>query len=321
MKLVSFTLLTLFLFVRVSYSCTVAGKSLSKFDETEFIFIGTVVGYTKPIEFDENKGATSIKPISWSDVDKSSKSILTTGLIVRVDESIYLPKNRREFEVFAFDLWADCSIGGISFSKLEFDFPINTEIRVIAKESTLLGNPTGERIKLEQMPGDGGQIIKNSDRSSKKLSSSTSTFNYGAYEYDGNNSASYNVLPSFEARKDLLRLKQATTQSERNSILERFVAAPSNADVELYELFKIYAANEIERKRYYETHLNTKDPEGYRIYQIWEKAVEELSKLGYQRSIAEKAIKTAFEEGVYIDDVNFLKKCKEILAREKKPKQ
>lgn len=321
MKLVSVAFLVLFLFVRFSFSCTVSEKSLSKFDETEYIFIGTVIGYTKPIEFDEDKGNDSVKPISATDVGKSSKSRYTNGLIVRVDESVYLPNIRKEFEIFPFDLWADCSIGGISLSKLEFDFPINAEIRVIAKESKLLTNTSGGRIKLEEIPGDAGQIIKNSDRSSKKLTSASSTFNYGTYQYDVDKSASYYLLPSFEARKDLLKLKQAKTQSERNLILDRFVSAPINIKVELHELFKFYAANEAEAKRFYETYLKSKDPEGYKLFQSWEKAVDELSKLGYQRPTAERAMNIALEEGIYIDDKNFLLKCKEILSKDKKPKQ
>ena len=50
---------------------------------------------------------------------------------------------------------------------------------------------------------------------------------------------------------------------------------------------------------------------------LWEKVVDDLSKLGYKRPDIERAMKTAFEEGTYLSDRNFLQKCKEILTKDK----
>jgi hypothetical protein len=240
----------------------------------------------------------------------------TTGLIVKVTEGVYLPKNGTEFEVYFYDLWADCSIGGVTSDQLKDRFPLNTEIRVIAKESIFLTAPPKGRTRLEDRLDESGQVIRNTDQNSKRLTSGTSQFNYKAYHHDINNSDSYSLLPDFEARKDLLRLERAPSQKDRNLVLDNFLNIPNNLRIDLHNVFDLYAANETEAKRYYETYLK-KDPEAYEAYKLWEKVVDALSKLGYERSAAERAMQRVVEENTFLGDKNFLQKCKEILARDK----
>ena len=317
MREVVVVILMLF-FAEGVFGCTLSGKPLSNFDDTEYIFIGTVIGYTKPAQFDVRNATNSVEPISMTYMDGTSKpTTKTTGLIVKVNESVYLPKNGTEFEIYFFDLWADCSIGGVASNTLEDRFPINTEIRVIAKESIFLTDPPTGRIRLEDRPSESGQVVLNSDRYSKKLTSGTSQFEYKTYDFDVNKSYSYNSLPDFEIRKDLLRLKRATIQKERDLILDRLLDIPVNGYVDLHKIFYLYAVTESEAKRYYETYLKTKDPEAYEAYKVWEKAVDDLSKFGYQRGAIERAMEIAFKEGTFLGDKNFLQKCKEILAKDK----
>ncbi len=320
MKTLGFLIAISFFSIQIGLSCTFAGRSISRFDDDEYVFIGIVTGYTKDVAFDEKKEKKSVEAISKTFLGEPEKPpSRAVGLIIKVKESVYLPKSGSEFEVFQYNLMADCSLSSVSSYKLEREFPINSEVRVIAKEAVLLTEPSSGRIRLEDRPREQGQIIINSDQNVNRLSSSESVFSYKDFIYDMNkDSASKYLLPSFEIRKDLLRLKKASTQTERNVILDRLFYAPLYGELEFRDVLNLYATNETEARLTYETFLKTRDPEGYKAYQEWEKVVNDLSKLGYQRSDAERALRVAFEEGTSFDSKNFLQKCIEILGRDKK---
>ncbi len=319
MKSLIFFTAILLLSIQLALGCMISSRSISKFDDDEFVFIGIVIGYTKDIVFDEKKDNKSVAAISSTFLRKTEKQpTRVAGLIIKVKESVYLPKPGREFEVFQYDLMADCSLSGVTSSKLESEFPINSEVRVIAKEAVLLTEPSQGKTRLEDRPREQGQIIINSDKHNKQLSSSESIFNYKIYSYDiDKDSVSKYLLPSFEIRKDLLRLKKASTQNARDAIIDRLFYAPIGTEIDFKIILDLYAANEADARRTYETFLETRDPEGYEAYQAWEKVVNDLSNLGYSRPVAERAMRVAVEEGTFLDNKTFLQKCKDILARYK----
>lgn len=197
-------------FVNSAFGCTLGRTSLMDFDETEYIFIGEVIGYTKPVK------SAKLRNDAY-------------GLIVKVKESVYLPKTpKNDFEVFPIKLWADCSDGGTSIEELKKEFQIGSEIRVIAKTTELIpNNSTEENIRLEDRPGELGNIVPNYDENKSRMTSADSVFDYKAFKYDRNkDSFSKYLLPNFEVRKDLFRLKNSRTQKERNDILTRLRDLP-----------------------------------------------------------------------------------------------
>jgi hypothetical protein len=156
-----------------SYGCTLAGKSLSKFDQTEYIFIGEVTGYTEPFNFNESEAGNSLEAVSSTSLNKTSNlnKSKASGLIVEVKESVHLPQIPKEhFEIFPYILHADCSVGGKTKEELAKDFPIHSEIQVIAKEAIWLRNfmPNGN-IKLEERPGELSNMSLNFDENNKSL--------------------------------------------------------------------------------------------------------------------------------------------------------
>lgn len=305
-----------------SLGCTLAAKSLSKFDESEYVFIGKVVGYTDVVTFDENRANNSVEPMSATNMVHSDKKPReTVGLIVKIVENVYLPKVPVEhFEIFPYDLMADCSIGGKSIDDLKRLFPTDAEIRVIAKESEFIPKATNKgTIRLEERPSEPNSIAINIDKKGLRMTTSLSVFSYKDYSYDMNSdSDSKYLLPAFEIRKDLLRLKTSKTQVERNSILDRLFHVPSNVDLELKELFDTYAASQAEADRYYESQLESSSPETYKQYKVYKKTLDELIKRGFEKKLAEDAIGKALSEGTDLEAEVLIKRAAEILGSSKK---
>jgi len=53
----------------------------------------------------------------------------------------------------------------------------------------------------------------------------------------------HGVLPEFELRKDLLRLRKATSEAERVKILERLLYYPECCDLDFLKIAKDYVKN------------------------------------------------------------------------------
>jgi len=263
-----------------SFGCSLMAKYLPKFDETEFIFIGTVRGYTSPTKSGKLRGDTY-------------------GLIVDVKESIYLPKvPTKHFEVFPILLGSACEGLGTSIQDLTKDFPVNSEVRIIAKAAEILpGTGNATVIRLEHRPRDIGAITLNTDEKGQSVTSASSIFDYQTYnpERDGQ-SAIRHDLPSFEIRKDLLRLKNSRTQAERNAILERFSRAVETSELAVSDVFNLYSSDEVEAERYYEKHLEITNPEFYAQYPSYKYSMAELLLRGYDRKWIEQTLREIVRE-------------------------
>ena len=276
-----------------------AGESIGKFDETEYVFIGEIVGYTQPVQ---------------------SRRLMQDayGLVVKIKENVFLPKTpKTHFELFPIELWADCSFAGTRLDNLKKDFPLNAEIRVIAKEAEILpNNSTDGNIRLEDRPNEISSIALNVDDYKTRMTFANSVFDYASYKYDDNkDSISKYLLPNFEIRKDLLRLNKAKNHEEVTKILDRLLFAPVFSDLNFDELFKNFTLTEVEYNAYFETHLKMTDLETYEQYKIYHGTLLELIKLGYERKTAEEAIFEAIKQGTEIEQQKLLEKSLQILRK------
>ncbi|NNE99486.1 MAG: hypothetical protein HKN25_10750 [Pyrinomonadaceae bacterium] len=291
------TLIGVFLLVamvKVSFGCFLVVKPLEKFDLSEFVFIGTVIGYV------EN--------------DKAD------GVIVRIKEEVYLAEHSKlDFEVYPFGLSADCSTFGLTKYTLSKAYPINTEVRVIAKKSKELLQENGQRLRLDILPGSRGSIVKNYDKKQRRMTSRNSVFDYRSFKTNYGDSKAKRSLREFELRKDLLRLSNAANQQQRTAILERlFFYAISCCGNQLgfYPVYETYSANKIQfegfRDRFEKLTLSE---DNYKMLKAIRYVSQKLQDLGYEEKEIEKAIGDVVEEGGEITKEALLKKSIETLRK------
>jgi hypothetical protein len=217
----------------ISFGCTLGLQPVRDFDRNEYIFIGEVIGLAGPF------ASHKFKPQAW-------------GLKIKVDDPIYLPKTPASyFEIVPFESWSDCTTKGIEREDLIHDFPIGSKVKVIARAAKLLpGKLDDGNIRLEITSGSLGSISRNDD-AGRSMTSSQSVFDYKAYrgitvsDWDSNNPLHYahSVLPEFELRKDLLRLRNAGDEAQRTMILERLVYYPDCCDLDFHRILKKYTKN------------------------------------------------------------------------------
>lgn len=234
-KLLLCSLLVLLLQSNISFGCTLGLRPLRGFDRNEYIFIGEVVGIVGSFE------SGRFREKAW-------------GLRIRVDDPVYLPRTPASyFEVIPYELWADCSTAGTSEEELIREFPIGSKVKVIAKEARLLPSRLSDgNIRLEILPGSLGSISRNYYEDGRLMSSSQSVFDYQAYRRimpsDYTESFmpfldAHVVLPEFELRKDLLRLRNARTEEGRVSILERLIYYPECCDFDFHRIARNHIRN------------------------------------------------------------------------------
>lgn len=228
-------LIGIFLFVNVALGCTLGVKGISRFDDSEYVFIGEIAGYTSSLQGKGLRGDAF-------------------GLLIQPREIVHLPKKPKlHFEVFPILLWADCSLSGTSLDKLKIDFRVGTEVRVIAKESSILPRSKNDAlVRLEDRPGELGSITVNVDEKGMRMTSAESIFDYRTYSFNiDEDSDSKYLLPSFEIRKDLYRLAKSRSASERTQILERLLYVPIGSDISMYDVLKRHARNKEEFQDFY----------------------------------------------------------------------
>ena len=220
--------------------CTLGLPSLKKFDPKEYVFTGEVTDIVGPFESSKFEGR------AW-------------GLRVRVDEAVYLPKTPRgSFEVFPYHLGADCSTVGVSKEELEKRYPVGSKVKVIAREARLLpGRPGAGDVRLEIEPGSQGHVSRNYYEDGRPMTSARSVFDYRGYKRVTPQDYvkdfmpfldAHGLLPEFELRKDLLRLKNAKARAERLSILERLVYYPECCDLDFLKIAKDHLGDSEELK-------------------------------------------------------------------------
>lgn len=250
MKSFAFTIFFIFTFaIHVVYSCSIRTEPLPNFDETEYVFIGEVIGYTEPLEFNRKIPVSGEAPHPFQLSYKQA-----TGLIVKVKESVYLPRSPKSyFEVFPFSSDGACFTLGFLSEKLKRQFPQGSEIIVIAKEAKYFPHvlPNGN-FRLEERLRDRSFIALNSSSKGQKLVSIDSFFDYQKMKTD----PAILISSRFEIRKDLFRLKNAKSQQERQAILDRFFYFDKlYLFIEFHGLTQKYMADAKEAEEFFRKHL------------------------------------------------------------------
>lgn len=163
---------------------------VTKFDPSEYIFIGEVVDMVGPTQPKHVVGD------AW-------------GIVVRLQREVFLPvRPSNNFEVFPYERESDCSLVGWSKEELIKSYPIGTRVRVAGKKEMAVEVTSGNiRLSPSHL-----RIVR-TDLSSKVLAERE-------YDYETYDRKDY-ILPDFELRKDLLRLSKTKSEARRIAILER----------------------------------------------------------------------------------------------------
>lgn len=252
MKKLLFTIfLSLTFASKFAYGCSLMPTPLTDFDQSEYIFIGDVVGYTNPLKFNRKQNYTD------SELDYELKFSQANGLIVKVKEFINLPKTpKTHFEVIPFNVGSICETLGYTKLELEKYYPKGTEILVIANEAKIFsyklenGNFRLEERKARSI------VTPNADKSNVKRFVIKRIYDYQKNSQPKEMATDDYYISRFEMRKDLLRLKNAATQKERDEIINRILYSyKSYYFVDLYSVFKKYVLSSAEAEELYKRHL------------------------------------------------------------------
>jgi hypothetical protein len=186
---------------------------VTKFDPLEYVFTGEVVRYIGPARPKYVLGE------AW-------------GVLIKARQSVHSPKiPTGYFEVYSFDLAADCSSLGRSKKLLSEEYPLGSIVFVIAKESKI--DPAGDNnVRLTIIPASNDLLARTEAQES--LSSGTSVYDYRAY------GEAQTVLPLFELRRDLMRLKDASSDEERVEVLMRLVYFPQKFTIDYEKIVELH---------------------------------------------------------------------------------
>lgn len=175
---------------------------------------------------------TLIKGKSGVNTDQGS----TAGIIVRVADVLSTPETaKKTYEIYRFGLGGDCQLYGIGLEEIEKWFPKGQKYQIFAGKSVHVPAstiPDTGRLEFRYGRNDSISLIDPSDTSTRNLAAST-PFDYKKYREDPVGDI------GFELVKDMLRLENATNDTEREAILERLTYVPSDRFY-LKELFKLY---------------------------------------------------------------------------------
>ena len=184
---------------KVASGCSLVIQPVTKFDPSEYVFAGEVVGYVGPQQSKHVVGD------AW-------------GLLISLGGSVHLPKTPAGyFEVFPYGLGADCSTLGTPRDELAERYPVGSKVKVIARESKL-DVPGDGNLRLVDSAGGSGFIMKVGEGEAGV--SMESAYDYRRHSKDND------ATPLFELRKDLLRLRDAQTEEDKLAVLKRLMYFP-----------------------------------------------------------------------------------------------
>ena len=138
-------LLILFIFeINKLSSCTIRRTIPTGFDHNEFIFIGKILKIIGPFRDVKNEFSTY-------------------GYLVDVKDRVFLPDEpEKYFELIVFGLDVDCSLESKSKEIAEYEFPVGSEVRIVAKKAqNVIENIDKDNIRLEITPYDKFEITHN----------------------------------------------------------------------------------------------------------------------------------------------------------------
>lgn len=206
-------------FASTMFACSFNAFVPFEYNPKEFVFLGSVVGYTDKIETDFVSYNRNIKFTGF-------------GIKIKIDSVINLPQESEIVEVFrTYPRDTACAPRGVSLEELKKDFPVGTQVRVIGQEnSKLLGVSANNNPRIEVSGGNQGQLFNNIGKKGKFFTTADSVFDYklSLPLYDSRFSTAETFVWLFEIRKDLKRLEQPGDQLNRFEILKRLAFAYDN---------------------------------------------------------------------------------------------
>ena len=254
------SLLLTFLFFFCFYTtfgCSLVPNYISKFDKTEYIFIGEVIGYTNPIKFNRKFKTDEKTPRYYKQ---------TTGLMVKVKEFVNLPKiPKTHFEVFPFELGGACETLGVELRELKKDYPINSEILVVVNEATIFPHILENgNFRLEERFARSNLIALNKDKNNKTLTDTTSILEFNNFETSVDFEDKH-YLFDFEARKELKRLQDSKTQKEKETVINQLIQNPTFS-IDFIELLRTNIKDTNEVLSLYEKRLRFQNEFYFKLY-------------------------------------------------------
>ena len=225
MKQVYSSILSLLIFCSAGYACQFLPFAPYKFIDSEFVFLGEVIGHTEPVDFIVNK---DLSPRIRLD-DSFLKS---SGLIVKVTDEVFLPEKETTFEIFRYELGSMCEALGVEKLKMQEFAPVGSKVMVVARKAIKVPERSGSgRMRLE-VPFSGIiSIVHTLDLTSNSIYDFRVPFknhNERWYYHHGR--------MTFEIRKELYRLEHSP-QNKKAEILDRIHSIPHRfLMVDLYEV-------------------------------------------------------------------------------------
>ena len=214
------------------FACQVAAYKPSKFDPTEYVFIGEVTGFTESIDFERNK-----PPYSDLLHDESLKR--TNGLMVKVSDVVFVPSEQLEFEVFVYGIGSGCELLGRTLERLQSDFPIGSEVIVVASEALQIP-------KISRNGGKRLEVYFSRGVFETNISKITlnSIFDFSKVVPKKEEWSNRFTLGSFEVRKEMFRLEKAINEKEKSAILRRLLSMDYQADlIDFYGIMTLYSSS------------------------------------------------------------------------------
>lgn len=207
-----------------SLGCLTPGSVIGSFDPDNYVFIGKVKGYT-------------------TDAELLGRQQIIRGLEVEstdIVSPITLP-----FQTIVFPLrrMADCERGGLTKPELEEEYPIGSEIKVIARKANDIKYPATNNLILEAGFVDHTFVAPNPKEKIEGRNNGYHAFDYTKANdsFLSSPQARYYFV-AFEVQKDLARLSRSVL-SERLLILKRLRLAPNYARINFELIEATYTLN------------------------------------------------------------------------------
>ncbi len=229
---VTIVLFMTFLFSSDTEACSFKTRLLSGPNVDEFVFIGTVIGYSGPIDHGERKMAGEER---YYDENLWNNSF---GIKVKVKESVLLRRTPHEyFEVYPYFYSFNCKPIGTEENWLRRTFTVGSDIFIVGELSTLIPFDAGNgNLRLGIQPRTGG--IGSVSNFGEYQPTAASLFDYN-FLASLSETADKHGLVNFELRKDLLRLEKEQDVNNKIEVLKRLSAFRSwQGKLDLFTIYR-----------------------------------------------------------------------------------
>jgi hypothetical protein len=226
-----------------AFPCSIPTFGLSRFDMSQYVFVGEVTGYVETTEL-INKRQTPSEVERYGELANK-----TFGIVVRVVQAFHTPtESLQEYEVYRFSLSGSCGLYGMSLEQVKEWYKVGDLIKVSAAKSEHVAQPKNPLIQRLEIRYGKADLISPIGNDDPLLRDTSSEFDYKAYRSD------FLGDPYLEMLKDLRRLRLSDHKGRRE-ILDRLTYFPNSRDSGrffLEDIYKAYSADSNEFARYSE---------------------------------------------------------------------